>query len=408
MNFLYLIEIISDFSLLFALLNFISSFGENVNNNVVLFTYSILIVCISHIIKFKFNNHKGIEYIPLVLLFVPLIFMGNTNFLIFVCAIFGYSIFYLNKNMIYKSYKNYTYAFEKNFYFIIILIIIALLEKKVGIMKHTVIPYLIIYLILSIAIMRTLRNIKYNNMNKQIAKVTVRFTLGILIVTFVISLFDIKKIIGTFYNKFADVLINNYIVKHILLMVGTFVNFIIQHIVSSLSSFLANNKNESNPDTSFQMVQNGINSNSVFKNQFFIIAIKIIFVVLAIYILIKIMKKHFSEESSMQDYTEINEFILPKNNFLKNIKNNIAHKLKRNDYNYRIRLYYKKYLKMCVKKSIEINKNDTSYDVSQKSYSMFSHQIVDNIRNIYIRVRYSNFKCDKNTFNAFKHYYNKL
>ena len=64
-----------------------------------------------------------------------------------------------------------------------------------------------------------------------------------------------------------------------------------------------------------------------------------------------------------------------------------------------IRLYYLKILKLCLKKQIDIANADTSQDVNEKS-GFASSQMAD-IRETYIKIRYSSYQASKKDLKDF-------
>lgn len=148
-----------------------------------------------------------------------------------------------------------------------------------------------------------------------------------------------------------------------------------------------------------------------FRMNIIIIIAKIIviaLILLCIYILIRtavrmILRKSASRMSrDGEECVEHIEKIKKKGKSKKGFIKSIADILKNKSNNERIKIYYKLYIKYCDKNDIDITRSDTSLDIQNKSQGLLDKNIVRKLREIYIKVKYSNFSADSNTCNEVK------
>jgi hypothetical protein len=124
------------------------------------------------------------------------------------------------------------------------------------------------------------------------------------------------------------------------------------------------------------------------NSQIFNIIIRAFVILLVAYIIIKLFNGLANNESVQEEYLEEKEFILRSEDQGKYHRRGLFEFLKPKNSNEQIRFYYQKYLRNCMDKGIEITERDTTEEISNKSQIKFDKKLIDNIRNIYIKIRY--------------------
>jgi hypothetical protein len=120
----------------------------------------------------------------------------------------------------------------------------------------------------------------------------------------------------------------------------------------------------------------------------FNIIIKTFVILLVVYIILRLFKGLMNSENQQEEYSEEKEFILRPEDQDKYHRRGLFEFLKPMNRNEQIRLYYQKYLRTCIDKGIDITERDTTEEISNKSQIKLDKKLIDDIRNIYIKIRY--------------------
>ena len=79
----------------------------------------------------------------------------------------------------------------------------------------------------------------------------------------------------------------------------------------------------------------------------------------------------------------------------------IYDKLKKGSYKDKIRYYYYKLLLDCSKKNIKIACSDTTKEINNKAGESFNKECLNNMRDIYIKAKYTESECTAEDYNSF-------
>ena len=115
-----------------------------------------------------------------------------------------------------------------------------------------------------------------------------------------------------------------------------------------------------------------------------------------------------NNESEQDEYTEEKELILRKEETAKRAKKDFFNFLKPKNYNEQVRLYYQKYMRKCIDRDVEITEMDTTEEINNKSQIRFDKNIIDDIRNIYIKIRYGEKESTKEIVKEMGEYYKEI
>ncbi|MCX7884974.1 MAG: hypothetical protein N2448_08110 [Caloramator sp.] len=410
MNNIILIEIINFYSLVFSILNLISIFLGSIKSNSLLFIY---ITAFTFILYKSKNKNKQLLFFLLFPAFLPYLFFSSINYIFFISTINFCSYYFVLKIVDNINYSNASEHFTKTLYLLSAIIFIGLLSGKIHALNLVCAPYIFLSLISSITLLRTLRNIELNAMNKKINRINLIYSMIISLSSIILSLDYLRKGFYSILLKTYFILTElfMYVFYWVLLFIGYILSFLIIILRKLLSRLSVNNVKIQMPVTpieniktkDYKSISNFINSNLVLNFLF-----KGLFFLLIIYIIIKIFKRYNIKNKELEIYTEKKEYIkIEKNNPLGKIKSTVLFK-KTKDYSDQIRFYYLKFIKKSIKNKIEIKNSDTTFEINQKSSKIFDTEILNSIRDIYINVRYGSFKPDKKTVKIFIENYKKL
>lgn len=410
MNNIILLEIINFYSLIFSILNLISIFLGSVESNSLLFIY---ITAFTFILYKSKTKNKQLLFFLLFPAFIPYLFLNSINYILFISAINFCSYYFVLKIVDNINYSNASEHFTKTLYLLSVIIFIGLLSGKIHALNLVCAPYIFISLISSITLLRTLRNIELNVMNKKINRINLIYSIIISASSIILSLDYLRKSFYSILSKTYFILTELFmhVFYWVLLFIGYILSFLIIILRKLLSRLSVNNVKIQMPVTpieniktkDYKSISSFINSNLVLNFLF-----KGLIFILIIYIIIKIFKRYNIKNKELEIYTEKKEYIkIEKNNPLGKIKSKVLFK-KPKDYSEQIRFYYLKFIKKSIKNKIEIKSSDTTSEISQKSSKIFDTEILNFLRDIYINVRYGNLKPDRSTVKSFIENYKKL
>jgi len=403
-----IIRIISISSFIFAVLNSIFSiFGMEGTNNY-LFLWITTNLFFFYLMKKKKDHWRYIS--PLVML-LPVVFLREVHDFLFLAIVVLLAQFFLQGRIENYRYATITEEFRKNFLVLAVIYGFSILVGGMGLFSKYVAPYIFIYLITSIVLLRTLRYMENMGNAEKINKINLRATLGIIILSMGTSnewvLKILKSILVTLKAGYDRVI--NFIFAWLVIPLA----YLMDRYFRFDLGFLKEGKDDPQQivlDGELEFMDESIMSPEAAEqiNQFILNVLLVVFIVGFIYLIFRIYAKQAKKEIIAEEYVESKEFIFKERKkevgFFKRLTNFI--KPKSNEE--KIRLYYKKFLENCQEHQIEIRGSDTSLDVSKKAQYIFDPIIMEKMRKIYIRVRYGQQKVNTSTYEEFKGYYKEL
>jgi len=404
-----IIRIISISSFIFAVLNSIFSiFGMEGTNNY-LFLWITTNLFFFYLMKKKKDHWRYIS--PLVML-LPVVFLREVHDFLFLAIVVLLAQFFLQGRIENYRYATITEEFRKNFLVLAVIYGFSILVGGMGLFSKYVAPYIFIYLITSIVLLRTLRYMENMGNAEKINKINLRATLGIIILSMGTSnewvLKILKSILVTIKAGYDRVI--NFIFAWLVIPLAYLMDRYFRFDLRVLR------EGKDDPEQiglsgilELRQVSISVGSEAAeLINQLILNMILAILIIGVIYIIYRIYAKQAKKEIIAEEYVESKEFIFKERKkevgFFKRLTNFI--KPKSNEE--KIRLYYKKFLENCQEHQIEIRGSDTSLDVSKKAQYIFDPIIMEKMRKIYIRVRYGQQKVNTSTYEEFKGYYKEL
>ncbi|QCX32794.1 hypothetical protein FDN13_03210 [Caloramator sp. E03] len=303
--------------------------------------------------------------------------------------------------------------FTKEMYVVLAVIIIGLIAQKTAYLNKVSGPYIILFLISSIVLLRTLRYINYNGYDKKIDRINLIYSTLIAALTFTLSLDNIRQkiilLLIKAYYTFIDILM--FLFSWLFILIGYILAFIVDILKKIIDKKSFRDINIQIPKIQIEDIKisgpqnmtNLISSNPILN-----IILKSLIFILLIYLIAKIFKRQYYLNEATEFYTEKKEYIKEnKNNLFSSFKKYISNKKPKN-YNELIRFYYLKFIKKSMLNRIEIKNSDTTFEINKKCEKIYDSKLLNDIRSIYIKIRYEDIKADKKMFKDFYEHYKKL
>jgi len=403
-----IIRIISISSFIFAVLNSIFSlFGMESANNY-LFIWISTNLLYFYLMNKKKDHWKYIS--PLVML-LPVVFLREVHEFLFLALVVLLAQFFLQGRIDYR-YSTVTEEFRKNVLVLAVIYGFSMLVGAMSLFGKYVAPYIFIYLITSIVLLRTLRYMENMGNAEKINKINLRATLGIIILSMGTSnewvLKILKSILVTIKAGYDRVI--NFIFAWLVVPLAYLMDRYFRFDLRVLR------EGKDDPEQiglsgilELRQVSISVGSEAAeLINQLILNMILAILIIGVIYIIYRIYAKQAQKEIIAGEYVESKEFIFKERKKEEGFFRRLTNFIKPKSNEEKIRLYYKKFLENCQEYQIEIRGSDTSLDVSKKAQYIFDPIIMEKMRKIYIRVRYGQQKVNTSTYEEFKGYYKEL
>lgn len=392
---LLLLDTLCRLSFVFALLMTFIVLLYNITIPYYVFPLLIITTFSIYIFKRLLNEKiRILQVVPYLILIILLpVDMSLKFFIAIICFLSSYIII---------TQKNVTYGlvvdhFKKTnplalFIFLLSFIMRYLSTSRFITMESVIIPALIIYFVVSVLLLRTLRYLEYKIEDKRIVSVNFRYAIGILIVAMLLSIPKVRETLFLVFGRMFSLLYFSFvtILGVIFIIIGYGLSWIFYFIVRFMADRgLIGKVNvgefelNSNLSKFLRLLWERSNIQSKIVDQLLVISFYIIVIGFLILILIWIMRRVYFTYRKEESYIEEREFLLPKINPIE-IFNKI---IKRSNLGV-IREYYRKYLLESKKQGVDLKHSDTSYDIYKKTCSIFDSNILRRLREIYVHVRY--------------------
>jgi hypothetical protein len=382
-------KIISDISFIFLIVNFFLCLTGYTAVSQYIFLWMILLGIVLYSYKTRFA----------VLLMLPVIFINSNMDKVVIMLIFAviFYIYKLNSNKL--SYEETSEKFKKAFLIIIGIVIISGMNLNSIITNKYIIPYTIFYLIFTVMLLRYLRNYEFNAVNEKLNKINTVYFISIIISAVIFALESVRNfiiIIFLFiYRNIMSVFI--YISSIIILFISNLFKNIHIKVLNSKIINLDTNKSKFD-DTDYAVKDFALLHPLLYK--IITIIFNVLLIALVIYIIFRILNKKATSSTKSEECEETKEFIFSRKH---------SNKLKRpfifGDYSSQIKYYYGKLMKDSVSKGVNLEKSDTTMDISLKSKEVFNKKSLWGMRDYYIEIRYGDSICTKDMLKKFISFY---
>lgn len=407
---LIIIRILSDLSLLFTLCYYLLSFIGAIE----LYSIIYLIICFMTFVVYRLRkDSKKKAYIFAVLFFGNFILAKTIADIIFIAVLLFYSMYLALKGLDETSYYLIIDRFNKGLIIIASMFAIAIPTHSLDIIETRSIPFIIIFLVTSVMLTRSLRLLQYNENTEELNKINMKYSIIVIGLSFILSIRQVRQLISGALLRIYDYLLEAIV----FILYGAFlaVGHALKYVVAFLKSLIEGKRIMEQLEiqgSSFESIED-INTQSLIeainRSWIFNIIMKVILsllVLLSIYYIVKIMMKNFYDKKEEEEYTETKEFIKRDKDDRSSRRWAVPFKPRR--YDEYIRYYYQKFIKLCLDRKIDIRNTDTTLQISGKSSGTFDPQAVDWMRETYVKVRYGGDSGNKQTTKEFHDNYKKL
>lgn len=397
-------KVISNLFFIFVIINFLLCLVEEKPLNEYVFLW---IAVFNVILYFKKIINTPVKIIIEAAIMLPIIFIGdNTSKLaiIFICAMILY-LYLKNKHKL--SYAEALDEFKKSFLITLFIAAIAWIKFESSIASEFILPYIIMYVIFSIVILRYLRNYEYKAVDKKMKKFNIIYSICMLAAAFILALKSVRQSIIHIISYMYNVIIN------ILLYILTFLFFCIDFIFSKIFKGVnfklkklpeLNQSATGSPFSDIKTVNLSFAEAYPSLYKFITISFNIVIVIFVFYIIAKVLMKKSKMMSNNEEYIETKEFIV-KEKPAARLQSKLAVLFHKKSYYEQIRAYYSKFIEDCISEGIEIKKSDTTLNIYSKSKYIFNKMSSAKMRSIYLGIRYGNKNCTKQDVKVFYELY---
>lgn len=398
-----LMDIIAKFSIIYILYSYIFIEIKDPNSVEVEF----IIVCLVTFISISFFKEKKLlKFLMVLAELIPIIFIRDNYFIIITAVSAIYSLYYLFRPAPELNYDNCIKVIKKGLIMIVLLIILTVVlvtsgQIDSGIYIQNCGLYAILFMIDSLLLLRILRYYSFDRNRRKINKINISLTAVIVALATGLSIKAVRMGILNLIHKFLHGLdwIFCCIISGYLYLLNKIVG------TSSLPEDVDMRKDPSAGD--------GGNGGTVIYNRITKIKespsfstvsmiFKIIIVLFAIFIIVIILKhkKNPKVYTYADDYTEEKR--------IKNKSDSLWSRFKPRTYADRIRAYYSDFLKLGKAKGIKFKNSDTTLDINKKTESSFDKTITDKFRKLYIKVRYSDYRANRDDVRKAANFYKEM
>lgn len=392
-----ILELISLVSFIYALLLIFVDFSPISQLAGVLIWTVISSILISFSLgKSKFYN------LTMLLLLAPLLFYRDFKYMLLILITTIIVFLYIQSSLQNGKYLAYVNMFKQSLILYLVLLYLKVLATQFAWFLGKESIFLIVYLLSSIVLIRSMRHLDTNMDSLSIKNSNRKYILGIILVFVIGTMDSLKSFLLKLSSKAFEMI--EYVVYIIVYPINKFMFWffgLFQDMEAEPEEIIFG-ENEI-PDITEPEAIEGF-AEYIQKNYLIlkIIAAVILFIVV-IYILYKLLSKTGEKEYIGAEYTEHREYIEDE----KKKRRKLFGERYPKDPKEQIRYYYRKFLEKLNKEDIEILKHDTSLDINKKATDKFGNN-AEKIRDIYISSRYGSGDVDKEDVEAIKGLYKNL
>ncbi|MCL2323663.1 MAG: hypothetical protein FWC47_16350 [Oscillospiraceae bacterium] len=404
MNLVFTLKMLSDICFYFTFANFFSYLFTG--NNVLI---AVPIMVISAFLSAILKSRGFIKYLPLVLM-VSCFFVIPINLVNIIVLL--PPIFYIAYN-VYKI-KKFKYDFVYSDVFFLYLkiagpfMLIILFYLYENFMENSLpysLPYVLIFLVSSVILMRMLK--QDESVLKQV-KFKILTILPVILTLGAGLIFASKTSFQVLKAVFSFIYFNILIPVLMLIFTGvSYLGLLLYYFLKSISrGELELPMNVDNSAEEINSTQQYLNQNINYNGagfQVFKMVFMVIFICFLIFFAYKLFKKFMMRDRGYMVHDDVMEERIPIVKDEESFSKNKSRKLNQ------VRLIYKKFLLLCIKFGIPINKSFTSLDYEKLSKDKFKKdEVIDGIRSIYLEVRYGEKEASREDVKKIKELFEDL
>ncbi|SCG82794.1 hypothetical protein DW1_1221 [Proteiniborus sp. DW1] len=387
------IEIVSIVSFLYSIFMIFSTFAP-INEMAMLFLWT---VTGSMVYSLTYRKSKIYEA-SILLLFLPIILYRETKAIYFIVATAVLVFLYIRSSLFKGNHYTYVDKIKKSYLLLVPLIYINFISNNFKLSIAHAVPFIIIYILSSIILARTIRHLDSNMGLKNIRQNNIKHLL-IMAIVFVIATFDkLRESIMIFAEKLITLIYSPlYWIGKIIKM--PFEKIKMEKEIPEKTERIVEEFDMEQLEALEKYAEEKIWDFTILKR-----ILGLMLIVVIIYIVYKLIIKAGNRRDEGIEYVEEREYI-------KRAKEKKKRRFKRDKYpkelKEQIRYYYRRFLNKLKQNDIEILKTDSSLEINEKAEEVFQEGI-NRIREIYIDSRYGDAEVDKGLVEEIESLYKKL
>ncbi len=400
-----ILEIMMNFSFVFAITTYFLPYSTLVGNSNGLFNYMLIYIWTVFVtyIGCKLKEQKKFYFLVILLMLPILLFYKNANFTMLTSIAMG---FYLYKYKDLSSSSSVKLSFKKGIGIFTAVIALSLVTMTYSFINRVSGFFMIIYFMTGVILIRSLRYLEHNKDMEKINGQNIKYSVFIVAFSLILSTEKVLNAILHGLKVTYDFLIDMIFKLFYWVFIGA--GYIAMFLIKIFQKFLRNGKfemQEQKPPE--ETLEEFMKTNQGEISPVFLAIIdwvfKILFMALILYIIWRVFKRNMSKNIIEEEYIEEKEYIGEKKKNKKRIRI-----FRPKNEKEAIRYYYRKFLNKCLKDDIAIESHDTTMEINKKAEAHYAHESLESLRNTYIDVRYGEVEVNKDIVKEFKENYKKI
>lgn len=390
-----LLEIISIVSFLYSILLIFLIFAP-LSNIFIIFIWTILV----SLFFAKYHTKSKLSWASLIILFLPLVFYHSSPAIYFMILTNVPIALYISKSLFRGGYDEYLSKLKKSYLLYTLMAMLGLMFDGFNGFISYGIPFIIIYLLTTTILVRTMRHLDAGMDTSKIKKINTKYLTIITLVSFVATLDKLRNFIFKLITTTFQFILS--IILAILYYPMYFLVTVINRIIVFLMNMIMSSGILDREGLEVEEFQPYYVEEEILEVGHFDKLIGIGLFILLIYIIYRIIAKIGDRSIKGVEYTEDREYIREPKKRRRIFKERYPTDLKE-----QIRYYYRRYLEKLDKKKVEVLKSDTSLEINHKAEETFKEDI-ERIREIYIDSRYGDKEVGRDRVKEIGDLYKKL
>ena len=336
-------------------------------------------------------------------------FLNGWFYLLFVSL--GYLISRLLKKPFWiADYGSFKERFQWGIGLLVGECVVGAYQGRADAVEQEVLGYLLLYLITSVILLRSLRHMEYYEDHQTISRINLGYLVILLGFSAILSTKVIRSAvfhgIRMIYEIIMDAIsyVLSWIIYGISLILGAFFGWLEQFFQGIGLRHVLMPEMKGSVLGQAELSREELTS-SLLASPFFIWLGRGVVTLVLLYLIYRILRRGSIPSPQEQGYTESREYI-PKTD--KERLRNPSSRYGKDSPAYEIRHYYRKFLKLCVSRKLELKDSDTTLQIQTAAETEFDNKNLYNMREIYLEVRYGEKSTDEDTADRFRNFYHKL
>lgn len=401
------LRIVGFFSFFFAILTLLASFISAASFNGILYAWVVTVNIGVGVLQRNRQRYLACA----LMLSVPLFLLERTPVnLTVIGMLFLLSCFFIHQELGVRDYFSTLGQFRHEMPILASVLILAVPTGRYEAVGEQIVLYFIIYLISTIMLLRTLRVLESSSSPGLIRQTNLKYSVALVAASLLLGIDAVRAlfadVIGFFYESFAAVFIflSQLVFRALYLTIKIIIKLL------GMSSDGAQDKGDDILKTD---ILRELARKSRYRENgdpfYFHLVLGLLLLLVCIAVIYFVYRRHVGVRTSDHaSFTEEKEFIEKDRNTDKGLRKLLSKLTRPKDANEQVRFYYVRFLKLCLDNKIGLSKSDSSLEVNRKAAPIFSKALLEQMRSIYIKARYSGMQLEEGSKNEFLTCYDSL